>query len=87
MNNYGTGTASSRRFLFPGTTVRPTSGSRYKIFGRSDRISYEMSKHLEHEECFYDPLSARASFFSRNHGFFVNVDYLFPHEFFIVSLT
>lgn len=76
MNNYGTGTASSRRFLFPGTTFRAISGSRYKIF---DRVLREMSN--EYEECFSDPLSTSASFFSRNH-FFINVAYLFPHEFF-----
>jgi len=79
MNNYGTGTASSRRFLFP--TFCPTSSSRYKISNRSDRVPHEMSN--EHEECFCDPLSACVSFFSRNHGFLVKVVYLFLHEFFI----
>lgn len=68
------------RLLFPRTTFRPIADNRYKIFDRSDRVLHEMSN--EHEECFSDPLSARASFFSRNHGFFVNVVYLFPHEFF-----
>lgn len=80
MNNYGTGTASSRRRFLLGTTF----STRQEIWMRGPLRSYSLWNVQPHEEC--DPLSARTSFFSRNHDFHVNVFYLYLRGFFYFYL-
>lgn len=58
-------------------------GRRFECVVPCDRIRYGMSN--EHEE--WDPLSARTSFFSCNHGFHINIFYLYLCRFFTFTYT